>query len=114
MTDDIATIRATPPIFTLINLFEVDREDQQPLIDELTRVTEQLTRGMRGFIAASVHRGLDGMHVVNYAQWETRADFDAMRADVRMAAHFAAVAALARSVTPQFYDVAYVGACGER
>ncbi len=113
MSGTSATIDAARDTFTLINTFEVDAGQQQPLIDELARVTRELTRHLPGFVGTSVHRGRDGIHVVNYAQWASRAAFDAMRADPRMAAHFAAVAALARTITPQFYEVAYVAAGGE-
>ena len=108
MTNSYTTIDSTRDTFTLINTFEVDAANQQPLIDELARVTEELTRTMPGFVGASVHRGVDGVHVVNYVQWQSRAAFDAMRSDARMASHFAAVGRLARTVTPRFYEVAYV------
>jgi heme-degrading monooxygenase HmoA len=35
-------------------------------------------KNMPGFISASIHKSFDGKKVVNYAQWKSRADFEAM------------------------------------
>ena len=107
-----ATITQGQEIVTLINTFTVEPERQQAVIDSLTAATERTMRHLPGFIAASVHRSLDGRHVVNYAQWDTEEHFRAMFADPDAAAHMNEVAGLALSVTPVLYTVAYVGAGG--
>ncbi len=33
---------------------------------------------MPGFVSANIHRSVDGVRVVNYAQWRRREDFEAM------------------------------------
>jgi heme-degrading monooxygenase HmoA len=45
---------------TLINIFTVAPEKQDELIQLLTNVTEQHVRRHKGFISASLHRGVDG------------------------------------------------------
>ena len=48
-----------------------------------------------GFVSANIHLSLDGKKVVNYAQWRSQADFDAMKRNPSAKTHMAAVAALA-------------------
>jgi quinol monooxygenase YgiN len=73
-----STIRAGAPLVTLINVFSVDPENQQRLVELWQRATDDVMRHLPGFISANVHRSLDGTKVVNYAQWESREAFDAM------------------------------------
>jgi quinol monooxygenase YgiN len=63
----------------LINVFTVEPAGQQPLMRHLSQETESVMRHRPGFVSANVHRSLDGTRVANYAQWRSRADFDAMR-----------------------------------
>jgi tetracenomycin F1 monooxygenase len=108
----VATIEAGREIFTLINTFHVRPSDQGALVAELAAVTERSMRHLPGFVGASVHKSVDGNYVVNYVQWETQEDFAAMFENAEAKAHMAKVKALALSVTPAFYVVAYVGARG--
>ncbi len=61
-------------------------------------------------MGASVHASLDGSRVVNYVQWRTRADLEAMLARPEARDHMAEVGALADRVEPVPYRVAFVGA----
>jgi heme-degrading monooxygenase HmoA len=92
-----------------VNTFTVDPERQEDVIRSLHDVTEMVTRGMPGFVSACVHKDLDGKHVVNYVQWRTRADFEAMLADPRMHNHMREVRQLALDVMPILCSVTYVG-----
>jgi hypothetical protein len=74
----------------------------------LGRATDEVMRHQPGFVSASIHRGLDGTTVANYAQWASRADFEAMLADPTAQQHMGEAAALAVSFTPLLYDVASV------
>ena len=71
-------IRADAEVVTLINVFTVDREDQLRLVELWQDATERVMRHLPGFVSANVHRSLDGMKVVNYAQWENQEAFTAM------------------------------------
>jgi len=71
---------ANDPV-VLINMFTVAPENQQRLIDLLTRATEGHVDRASGFLSASLHRGVDGTKVTMYARWRSAADYQAMRAD---------------------------------
>jgi quinol monooxygenase YgiN len=64
---------------TLINVFTVEPEKQQQLVELLVRATESSVRYAPGFISAKLHRGLDGTKVTMYAQWRSIEDYLAMR-----------------------------------
>jgi quinol monooxygenase YgiN len=64
---------------TLINVFTVAPEKQNELVALLTEVTEQNVRHHKGFVSASLHRGIDGKKVTMYAQWASIEDYESMR-----------------------------------
>jgi hypothetical protein len=66
---------------TLINVFKVDSRDQARLVALLTEATERFVQHAPGFIFARLHRSLDGTKVTTDAEWRSRADYEAMRAD---------------------------------
>jgi quinol monooxygenase YgiN len=101
------TIATDQDVATLINVFTVTRKTQQPLVDLLTEATEQVMRHHRGFISANIHASLDGTRVVNYAQWRSREDFQAMLDDPTAREHMSAAGSLA-TAEPHLYEVASV------
>ncbi len=92
----MTTIVKGRSVLTLINVFTVDPDKQQALIALLIEATEQTMKRMPGFVSANIHRSLDGKKVVNYAQWESMAAFEAMRKDPTAIPHMQAAAALAQ------------------
>ncbi len=92
----MATIEKGRKILTLINVFTVAPEKQQALVTLLIDATEQTMKHLPGFVSANIHRSLDGKKVVNYAQWESMADFEAMRKNPEAAPHMQTAAALAQ------------------
>jgi heme-degrading monooxygenase HmoA len=104
---DQTTIRADTDQMTLINVFTVDPERQQELVDLLVDATERKMSQVPGFISASIHRSDDGRRVINYAQWRSRADFAAMQQDPEARSHMARAAQLAQ-FDPIVCEVAYV------
>ncbi|WP_174300498.1 antibiotic biosynthesis monooxygenase [Caulobacter sp. S45] len=107
-----APIDEAADVFTLINTFHTSRERQGAIVESLRRFTEDVARELPGFVAASMHVSLDGARVVNYVQWRSRADLDAMLALPSAKVHMAEVGALADKVEPVPYRVAYVGSAG--
>lgn len=101
------TIATDQDVATLINVFIVTRETQQRLVDVLTEATEQVMRHRPGFVSANIHASLDGTRVVNYAQWRSREDFQAMLADPTAREHMNAAGSLA-SAEPHLYEVTSV------
>ena len=65
----------------LINTFTVEPENQQELVELLTRATEDHVRYAKGFMSARLHRSLDGTKVTMYAQWQSTEEYQAMRND---------------------------------
>lgn len=98
------TIDPDQQVITLINVFTVDPDRQQELVDVLDHATEDVIRHQSGFVSANIHASLDGTRVVNYAQWRSAEDLQAMQADPDAAGHMTAAADLA-SFEPHLYTV---------
>lgn len=92
----MSTIEKGSKVLTLINVFTVAPEKQQDLVALLVSATQETMMHLPGFISANIHRSLDGKKVVNYAQWESKADFEAMQKNPKAAPHMQAAAALAQ------------------
>jgi quinol monooxygenase YgiN len=91
----MAIIDQRDDVFTLINVFTVKQENQDTLVTLLTEATNNTMRRLPGFVSASIHKSLDNTRVVNYAQWRSKDDFDAMRTNPEAIPHMKAAAALA-------------------
>jgi quinol monooxygenase YgiN len=103
----MSTIASGQGVLTFINVFTVEPDRQQQLVDLLTEAAEQTFRHLPGFVSANIHRSLDGHKVVNYAQWRSKADFEAVRANAEAQRHVQAAAAFA-SFEPVFCEVSSV------
>lgn len=68
-------------VLTFINVFTVEPNNQDRLVELLTRATDDSVRYAPGFISSSLHRSLDGTKVTMYAQWRSEEDYEAMRKD---------------------------------
>ena len=64
---------------TLVNVFAVDTENQQRLVAVLKEGTEARMSKLAGYISASIHVSKDGRRVINYSQWKSVKDIEAMR-----------------------------------
>jgi heme-degrading monooxygenase HmoA len=93
-------------VVTLINVFTVAPENQQRLVDLLVEATEEVMSKQPGYVAANIHRSLDGTKVANYAQWRSREDFQAMTTNPEATAHMRRAADLAE-FEPGLYEVVY-------
>jgi quinol monooxygenase YgiN len=89
---------------TLINVFTCAPERQDELVRLLQALTDEAMRGLPGFVSASIHRGLDGKHVANYAQWESEAAWKAMVRDPGVQARMGPVVAIA-TFQPHLYQL---------
>jgi heme-degrading monooxygenase HmoA len=92
---------------TLINVFTVKPEDQDALIALLKEVTEHRVRHCKGFVSASLHRGIDGTKVTMYAQWASLEDYNAMRKDAGSAGTMEKALRLGK-FDPGMYEVAEI------
>jgi len=73
------TIATENNYLTLINVFTVDLENQEKLIELLTLATDSSVKNITGFISASLHKSIDGTKVTMYAQWRSSEDYQNMR-----------------------------------
>jgi quinol monooxygenase YgiN len=89
-------IRANSGVMTLINVFNVDPENQQKLVELLKEGTESLMSKMTGYISASFHISKDGRRVINYSQWRSIKDIEAMRQNSEVEPYMQRVAGLAK------------------
>ncbi|GDY31747.1 antibiotic biosynthesis monooxygenase family protein [Gandjariella thermophila] len=101
----MATISADREVFTLINVFTVDPENQQRMYDILCEATD-IIKEFPGYLSANLHLSLDGTKVINYVQWRSEADFKAMRDHPDVQPHFAECRAIAQ-VNPIFCRVEF-------
>ena len=101
------TIEKGAPVVTLPNVFTIDPSKQDALVKVLDDATHNVIKDLPGFVSANIHRGLDGRHVVNYAQWESREAMEAMLAHPAAQQHLRDAVALA-TFEPNLYEVASV------
>ncbi len=102
---EIARIDASAPGVTLVNIYEVEPGKQADLARLLSKVTRETIGRQPGFISVSIHSSFDGKHVVNYAQWASKADFDRFMKRPETQEQLKGFAALALSVSPALYKV---------
>ncbi len=95
-------------LLVLINTFTVTPDRADELVALLAEATNLVMRHRPGFIAIKLHVSLDRTRVVNYAQWRSKADFDAMLADPKAREHMGKAAELAEGFEPILYTVAHV------
>ena len=94
-------------LVTLINVFTVDPQHQQELVDILVEATAKVMRDMPGFISANIHKSLDGAKVVNYAQWASKEAFEAMLHNEQAQSHMLKAENIAKA-QPHLYEVSFV------
>ena len=102
-----ATINPGTSPITLINVFSVEPGKQDELAQVLSEATEMAMKHMPGFVSANIHKSLDSTRVVNYAQWRSKKDFEAMLENPEAAPHMKAAGAIAK-FEPHLYAVAAV------
>jgi quinol monooxygenase YgiN len=70
------TISTESPVFTVVTLFTTKPEDQEKLLNAF-KLSVQGMRKHPGFVAAGLHKSVDGATILNYLQWRSQADFEA-------------------------------------
>ena len=103
----MTTIATDNDVVTLVNVFSVEPAKQQAVIDVLVEATRAVMNRLPGFVSANIHRSLDGVKVVNYAQWKRASDFEAMLKNPEAQGHMRTATDLAISVEPHLYSVVY-------
>ena len=104
--EKLTTISKDVELVTLINVFQVEPENQQLLVDLLVEATEDVMCKLPGFISANIHKSLDGKWVTNYAQWRSIEDFQGIFKNPDALSHMPAIGKIAQS-SPVLYQVGY-------
>ena len=100
-------IASDRPLVTLVNVFRLrEPRRQDELVDVLVRATDEVMRHLPGYISANIHKSLDGTHVVNYAQWRSADDWEAMKRNPAAGPHMARAFELAE-VEGHLYQVLF-------
>lgn len=63
-------------VITVIIIFAVEPERQQELVDTIIEFLEAV-KHQPGFVSSSIHKSIDGVRVMNYAQWKSLEDYQA-------------------------------------
>jgi quinol monooxygenase YgiN len=92
----MTTISKDNNVVTLINVFTVEPENQQRLVDMLVEATEKTMKRLPGFVSANIHKSVDGVRVTNYAQWRRREDFEAIFNNPEATAHMKPIMEIAK------------------
>lgn len=71
------TIAKHNDAIAVIIIFSVEPERQQELIDTIVEFLETAVKHLPGFVSSSIHKSLDGVRVMNYAQWKSQEDYEA-------------------------------------
>ncbi|MCQ9184100.1 antibiotic biosynthesis monooxygenase [Streptomyces sp. IBSBF 2953] len=103
----MGTIARENDYYTLVNVFTVTPENQGRIYDAVIEATDIIEK-FPGFVSANVHRSDDGTRVINYAQWRSKDEFDAMRAHPDVQDHFRACRAITDDIVPIFCEVTHV------
>ena len=99
----MTTIAMNKNLVTLINVFTVEPEDQQRLVDIFVEAGLAMSK-QPGFISANIHKSLDGRQVINYVQWRSKEDLEAISNNPDTTAHIDEIKKLAKGNT-SLYDV---------
>lgn len=91
---------------TLINTFHVSPERADELADYLHQASEVMG-ALPGFVSANLHVSEDRTRVVNYVQWRTKEDFEAMCRNPDALPHRKKAAEIAESNEPILYTLRY-------
>lgn len=90
-------IRIGADVTTLVNVFTVEPDNQQKLVQVLREGTESFFSKQPGFISSSVLTSKDGRRAINYSQWRSTKDIENFRGHPYFAPYIQRIAALAKS-----------------
>ncbi|VEP12877.1 conserved hypothetical protein [Hyella patelloides LEGE 07179] len=100
------TINEKAGMVTVINVFTVEPEKQQSLIDFLVEEKE-LPMSLPGCLSFSIHKSLDGKKVLNYVQWSSHEALKSASKNPGFAAGKKQIIKLAKDFNSSFYEVVF-------
>lgn len=87
----------------LINVFTCEPDKQDMLVELLEAMTRDIMTTLPGFLSATLHKGIDGRHVANVAQWTSVEDWRAMTRHPRVVEAMRPIMAVA-TFQPHLYE----------
>jgi hypothetical protein len=102
----MAEIRADTGLTTFINVFRTEPRNQQRLVERIIAAHQAVIQHRPGYVSTNVHSSKDGYLVIDYTQWRSREDFEAMVRDPAVEPHFRPIGELTRGEQHAF-DVVY-------
>lgn len=106
--DPIIEIHTGNKVTVLVNVFTLQPENEQKLVELLEEGTSSIFSKQPGFISESIHRTSDAKRLVLYGQWEGRQYIEAFRTKPEVGQYFKKIAELATVETVVCNDVAFV------
>lgn len=97
-----ASMEASRPPVVLINVFKVQPDRQEELVELVAALTRAQSQ-MPGFISGTVHRSLNGKTVATHALWRSVEDWKAMPRDKAVAEAMLPIMAIA-TFEPNLYE----------
>lgn len=64
-------------VIPVVIIFAVEPARQLELVDTIIEFLETTVKHQPGFVSSSIHKSIDGVRVMNYAQWRTQEDYQA-------------------------------------
>ena len=74
----------TPPMVTLINIYQCQAPQQDALVALLHEINGEVSRHREGFVSAKVLVGKDGTSAAVIAQWQSEDHWRALMRDIRI------------------------------
>jgi len=108
VNDQIIEIHTGNKIAVLINVFRVEPENKQKLIELFEQGTSDIFSKQPGYISFSIHKGDDDKRLVLYGQWEGRQYIDAFRKKPEIGEYFQKVKELGTFESIICNDVPFV------
>lgn len=71
------TVFKDNPVLAELDIFVTQPDQQWLLIESLIAYTHDILKHQPGYLANAIHRSLDGLRVVNYVQWQSKANYEA-------------------------------------
>jgi quinol monooxygenase YgiN len=106
--DETIVIHTGKKVVVLVNVFTVQPENEQKLVELLDEGTATIFSKQPGFISESIHRTSDGKRLVLYGQWEGQQYIDAFRKLPEIGPYFKKISELATVETVICNDVASI------
>ena len=107
------TIRTDNQPVTQITIVEAEPDKQDQALLLMSERARFMAR-QPGFVSISLHRSLDGRHIVNYVQWKSRDLLEAAHKSPEFRKEWNQFDRLTGEIDPQLYEVAQVMDDGAR